>query len=240
MASTSQGMRTSGEQAGIIPACSLSGVWFSYRGVDVLRGASLSVMPGELCVLTGDNGAGKSTIVRLLLGELRARSGAVEVLGEQPAGHVAWTRVGYVPQAVSTTFASFPATVRETLEASVARRGANGRLGRRQARERSEELMEGMELAGLAARRLDELSGGQLQRVMLARALANEPRLVVLDEPTSGLDAEGAQAFCELAGAVAGKTNAGILLVTHDLARLVGIKASRRLRLAEGRVEEVS
>ena len=208
----------------------LSNVAFSYPGRPVLTDVTMQVAFGELVALTGENGTGKSTVVRLVLGEETPRGGVVLVLGEDASKRRDWTRVGYVPQAATSDFKSFPATVVEMLEAScLTRRGARARTG---------VITAELGIARLARHMLRELSGGQLQRVLLARALVNEPQVLVLDEPTSGLDAENARGFSEAMTRAVDARGMGVLLVTHDLARLTLPARHRVLRLADGIVED--
>lgn len=210
----------------------LDDVSFSFGSRAVLAHASLEVRPGELIALTGENGAGKSTVVRLVLGELSPTAGEVRVLGDKPGAGFDWRRVGYVPQAAASDFRNFPATVHETIQAS-----CTGR--RRGARERATIVMGELGIRDLGRHLLRELSGGQLQRVLLARALVNEPQVLVLDEPTSGLDAESAADFSELMSQVVERRGMAVLLVTHDLPRLTLPTRHRVLRLAEGAVSVV-
>lgn len=236
------------------PVASLSHVRLAYRETSVLVDVSFEVRPGEACVLTGENGAGKSTIVRLMLGETRPDAGVVRVLGHRVgesagcARGLDWSCVGYVPQVTSTSLAGFPATVREVLEASVVRRCAepgaggarSGRLGRTAVRARVEGLLTRFGLSDLSRHLMGELSGGQLQRVLFVRALVNGPRLLLLDEPTSGLDARAAAQFVNAVEETVGGGGVGVLLVTHDLARLPGMAHARKLRLEDGVVREVA
>ncbi len=211
-------------------ALALDEVAFSFEDRTIFDGASLSVMPGEACVLLGDNGAGKSTLIRLVLGELTPRAGSVKVLGTEGTARRDWTCVGYVPQATSSAFTSFPATVREVIGASVTGKRAH-------AKRRAAELMESLGICDLAGHLLSELSGGQLQRVLLARALANHPQVLLLDEPTSGLDSEAAAEFSRLVAQLAAD-GCAVLLVTHDTARLPGLMGARVARIEGTKIFE--
>lgn len=231
------------------PLISVSHVRFAYRDVPILRDASFAVHAGDVCMLLGENGAGKSTLVRILLGECVPDAGDVRVLGRPCADVEDWTRVGYVPQLVSSALTSFPATVNEVVRASVCRRrGATGRFrgsfahrpraSVHAAHEKADATLAALHATGLANHLMSELSGGQLQRVLLARALVNDPDLLLLDEPTSGLDAQAAEAFVQLVGEVARERGVGVLLVTHDAARLPLLQSARVLRLEGGVVRE--
>lgn len=207
----------------------------------VLDGAALTVSAGELAVITGENGAGKSTLLRLILGELRPHTGSVRIFGTDPARFRDWGRVGYVPQRTDVPYERFPASVREVVEANLyARRAALPRL---RARARTAPLvgraLAAVDLTGFERRMIGELSGGQFQRVLLARALVCEPGLLVLDEPTSGLDARAARSFEELlADLRRERPELAVLLVTHDLERLAGLDATL-YRLEAGRLAPI-
>ncbi|WP_082630059.1 metal ABC transporter ATP-binding protein [Olsenella massiliensis] len=196
----------------------LSQVRFSYRGTEVLKGVDVRVDAGEICALVGDNGAGKSTIARLVVGELAPDAGIVRLFGENPTRFQDWERVGYVPQLPGEAVSRFPANVSELVDASQYASGR--RLRRRERLERSAEALRLVRMQDFGRRLVSELSGGQLQRVRLACALVGDPCLLVLDEPTNGLDAESRQTFYDLLGAAHRERGMAILLVTHDLEAL--------------------
>lgn len=225
------------------PRLELREASFSYGEHPVLKAATLEVGAGELVVLTGENGAGKSTVIHLLLGEEVPESGSVRVLGEESSRRRDWTRVGYVPQAAASDFKSFPATVGEVLRASVARPQAGLfplRRMRRGGTRAGLAVMDELGIRDLGSHMLRELSGGQLQRVLLARALVNDPQVLLLDEPTSGLDAENAALFSELMGRVIEARGMGVLLVTHDLPRLTLPAGHRVARLEDGSIRKLA
>lgn len=141
----------------------------------VLSHINLRIDPAEIVTVVGPNGSGKSTLVRALLGQIKLASGRVERL--------AGLRIGYVPQRVHIERA-MPMTVRRFLSLPV-------RVSDAQAAA----VLDRTGVPGLEARQISALSGGQFQRVLLARALLNHPQLLVLDEPTQGLDQPGIVAF---------------------------------------------
>jgi zinc transport system ATP-binding protein len=166
-------------------------------GVEVLSGVSLAIEPGEIVTILGPNGSGKSTLLRALLGMVTPSAGRVI--------RAAGLRVGYVPQKLAID-PSLPLTVRRFLSLPHRAPDAEAQAALRRV---------GMEDAG--AKALSGLSGGQLQRVMLARALLGRPGLLVLDEPTQGLDQPGEAGFYRLIAEVRAETGAAVLMVSHDL-----------------------
>lgn len=168
---------------------------------------------GAFGALVGPNGAGKSTLLRALLGLVRPHAGAVWVLGEAPAR--ATRRVGYVPQ-LKTFDRSFPALARE-LVASGERLTWPTRMNAG-ARTRAAAALEEVGAGHLAERRIGRLSGGELQRVYLARALARSPQLILLDEPATGMDTLGERdLYALLEAAQRARPRLSILMITHDL-----------------------
>jgi ABC-type Mn2+/Zn2+ transport system ATPase subunit len=177
----------------------------------VLDGVSFDVGRGELAALCGPNGGGKTTFLKAALGLLPLRSGEVEVLGTTP--QAARPQVGYVPQ-VKAFNRAFPARVADLIAAN--RKGAWPlRLG---AKER-EDARTALAVVG-GERLLDEpvsgLSGGEIQRVYLARALATSPALLLLDEPTAGVDAQGRTEFLDLLAGIDDRRELAVVLVTHS------------------------
>ncbi|GKY87428.1 ATP-binding cassette domain-containing protein [Sinisalibacter aestuarii] len=169
----------------------------SYGGALVLDGVDVEVEPGEIVTLVGPNGSGKSTLVKVLLGVVRPDRGTVT--------RVPGLRLGYVPQKLHID-ASLPMTVTRFL--SLPTRHAPAEVAAVAARS-------GIE--GLEQRQMTALSGGQFQRVLLARALLTDPQLLVLDEPTQGLDQPGEASFYELLEQVRRETGMGVFMVSHDL-----------------------
>ena len=190
------------------------GVTVRHGAREVLSGVTLRLGPGEIVTVIGPNGSGKSTLLRALLGIERLAGGRVI----RRDG----LRVGYVPQRLSIdrtlpmTAARFLSLPRRVLAADTA--AALARTG----------------VAEVGERQMVDLSGGQFQRVLLARALQNAPEVLVLDEPTQGLDQPGEAAFYRLIEEVRHDTGAAVLLVSHDLH--VVMAASDRVVCLNGHV----
>lgn len=166
-------------------------------GEEVLRGVSLAVEPGEIVTILGPNGSGKSTLLRALLGILPVSSG--EVL------RAPGLRIGYVPQRLAID-PTLPITVRRFLSLPV-----------RVSDDRAEAALRRVGVPDVAGRQMAALSGGQFQRVLLARALLADPQVLILDEPTQGLDQPGEAAFYRLIEEVRAETGVAVLMVSHDL-----------------------
>lgn len=206
------------------------------RETRVLDAVYLAVEAGEFVAVVGPNGAGKSTLLNVLAGIERCR-GELRVLGKPPGQRR--TRgeapaIGYVPQTF-TVDPRFPIRAAEAvLTGCYGRLGLLRRPGEKE-RLRVRELMELMRIAHVADRPLGLLSGGERQKVSLARALMQEPRLLLLDEPTAGLDLATQRDVLELLRTVHAHAECALLYVTHDVA-LIPERARRVILMRRGRV----
>jgi ABC-type Mn2+/Zn2+ transport system ATPase subunit len=222
-------------EAPVIEARNLSA---GYGNLTVLKNVSLGIERGSITGFCGPNGAGKSSFLKLCLGMLRPREGSVSVLGNKPGSlgfRRTLVRIGYVPQ--NTTGGSLPATVREAV--SMGRYGMAGFLRplSRRDKELVEAAMEAAGVADLAKNRIQELSGGQTQRVAIARSLAMEPELLILDEPTSNLDAEGRVELLRIVRERQEYRHITVLIVSHD--EDVISECRNIYRFTDGRAEAV-
>ncbi|MGC8732557.1 MAG: ATP-binding cassette domain-containing protein [Halothiobacillaceae bacterium] len=173
------------------------GVTVERDGTRLLDGVDLAVAPRQIVTLVGPNGAGKTTLVRVLLGLMKAESGRVE----RREGLV----VGYVPQRFQP-----PPSLPMDVDAFLRLAGVSS-VGRRN------EVLDGLGVGYLRQRQLRALSGGEMQRVLLARALLRGPELLVLDEPAQGLDVHGQQELYALIARLRDETGCGVLMISHDL-----------------------
>jgi zinc transport system ATP-binding protein len=191
-------------------ALELRDVWFSYGGEPALEAVDLEVPPRDYLAILGPNGSGKTTLLRVALGLLEPARGRVRVLGLPP--REARGRVGYVPQRAAFDL-DFPIRVADVVHTG--RLGARRRAGRARDRDSVREALETVELAELADRPIGALSGGQLQRALLARALAMEPELLLLDEPTASLDERIGQSVWELLETLSRRM--AVVVISHDV-----------------------
>lgn len=184
------------------------------RATPVLRHVNFTLMPGEIVTIVGPNGSGKSTLVRALLGMIPPAKGSVV--------RAHGLRIGYVPQKLHLD-PNLPLSVARFL-----------RLNRRLSDAQVAALLARTGVPDLSTRELATLSGGQFQRVLLARALAGNPQLLVLDEPTQGLDQPGTATFYRLIEDVRREIGCAVLSVSHDLH--VVMSASDRVICLNGHI----
>lgn len=205
------------------PAIRCEGVCYRYPSAasgapaeDAVHDVHLTVARGSRLGVLGPNGGGKTTLMKLLLGLLAPQSGRIEVLGGSPREARRGGRIGYVPQRSKASLA-FPLSCRKVVE-----QGAKHGLSplKRTTPEITERVDRAIELTGVggyADKPIGALSGGMFQRVLIARALAPGPAVLLLDEPTVGVDAHGQARFAELMTGVHEATGVTIVLVSHDL-----------------------
>jgi zinc transport system ATP-binding protein len=183
----------------------------------VLESIDLKVQRGSFWGIIGPNGAGKSTLVKAILGLLPLERGSVHLLGKDIHKHPRMrTRIGYVPQHTSIDL-YFPLTVLDVVLS-----GTYGKLGlfkRPGQAERKAALaaLERVEMAEFQDRRIGQLSGGQFQRVLIARALSADPEVLILDEPTAALDLDAAESFYEWLNRLQNDLKNTIMLISHDI-----------------------
>jgi len=187
-------------------------VAFSYNGTPILEDVNLTIAARDFVSIVGPNGGGKTTLVKLILGLLEPHRGTIRVFGRSPA--LARPRIGYLPQHVDVD-PRFPVNVRDVV---LMGRLAPGRLigpFRRGDREAAETALAEVGLGAMAERAFSDLSGGERQRVLIARALAAEPELILMDEPSSHLDVAMEGEFYALLKRLSERLT--VVVVSHDL-----------------------
>ncbi len=200
----------------------LTNAIIKYGNIVAIDDVSMSVEAGEFVFITGANGSGKSTLTRGIAGLLPLSSGTLERNG----------RMSYVPQ-VEEADKNFPARVSEIVLTGTQGRG--GLFYSLNDKRRALQAMDELGILDLSRREIRTLSGGQLRRVFLARALCGEPELLLLDEPCAGLDSQSHELlFTVLKARLAG--GCAVIMVTHDSSDLEGITANRVVTLSHGRI----
>lgn len=182
------------EQVSLIKA---TGICMQFGDRQVLQNVDLQVNQGQVVTLIGPNGAGKTTMVRIVLGLLKQQSGTIT---RAPA-----LRVGYMPQKLHVD-PTMPITVKRFLQ-----------LARHSGTAAIQDILNEVRISHLMNQQLGAISGGELQRVLLARALSQSPQLLVLDEPAQGVDVAGQAELYQLIGDIRDRHRCGVLMISHDL-----------------------
>lgn len=192
-------------------------VSFGYTGDIVLKNLDFRIQSGEMVTIIGGNGVGKSTLMKLILGELVPDSGRIKLLGEDVRSMKDFKKIGYVPQGNVANKVTFPITCKELVCLELYDDFGFIKVPKKRHKQRSEEMLRGMGLEKYIHTPVNELSGGLQQRVMIARAMINEPELLIFDEPTAGVDEKSKVHFAEVIQKLNDEYKITIVLVTHEL-----------------------
>jgi len=190
----------------------LEDVWVQYNGVPILEGINLAIEQDDFLGIIGPNGGGKTTLLKIILGLISPSRGKVSVLGKPP--EKSRSKIGYVPQH-NLFDRDFPISVGDVV--LMGRYGKSG-LFRRYSSEDRRATQDALQTVGMLdykERQMGKLSGGELQRIFIARALVAEPKLLLLDEPTASVDPAMQTEFYELLEKL--KKRMAIVLVSHDI-----------------------
>ena len=198
------------------PVIAISEICFGWGQERVIDELSLVLEEGDFMGLLGPNGGGKTTLIKLILGILKPTCGKITLFGKPQEEFRDWHLIGYVPQNATNFDREFPVTVREVVAMG---RAGNGGMAGRDERRIIDDALEKVGILDLAQRRIGHLSGGQQQRAFIARALANQPRLLILDEPTAGVDVDSIERFYDMLNGL-NREGITILLVSHDIGTL--------------------
>lgn len=198
----------------------VSDLSFYYDNEKVLNDINFTIDEGEFVILTGENGAAKSTLIKMVLGLLKPASGDVMMVKRNQLGEK--LSLGYVPQNVNAFNAGFPSTVQSLVESGRYPKGRWFKSLTELDRKHVDRALDSVGMSHLRNKKIGELSGGQKQRINLARVFAMDPDFFILDEPTTGMDIASRQSFYQLlrhTSKVHGKT---ILMVTHADSEIEG------------------
>lgn len=218
-------------------AIKVSNLVFGYNAMPVLKDLSFSIPEGDLCCITGENGSGKSTLMKLILGELKGYKGSISLFGKTMKEYNDLTWIGYVPQASVMNKVAFPTTCQEIVVQGLYKQFGIVRIPRKKHYQVAEQALAKMDLERYARVPFNQLSGGLQQRVMICRALINDPKLLILDEPTAGVDKESKESFLGLLNKINQEQKITCLLVSHEY-QLVSerLKLDSTYRIEDGRI----
>lgn len=190
----------------------INNVTFSYPNNLVLKDVSVNFLEGDFIGIIGKNGSGKSTLLKLILGQLKPTSGKIETDKTK--------KIGYVEQVTLTSDNSFPANVREIVTLGLYKQIGMFSFPNKHHKKLVSNALKTVGLEGFEKRQISFLSGGQQQKVLIAKALVSNPDILVLDEPTTGIDKDSEKEFIRLLEHLNRHHNKTIILVTHNYSKL--------------------
>lgn len=212
----------------------VSGLTVRYGQNDVLTNISFSVGKGDFIGIVGPNGGGKSTLVKAMLGITPIDSGRVDIFDTAIRDFRDFRKIGYLPQKQFQVHPLFPATGREVVHLGQLSAKRWPKRMNNHDHEKSEKLMRRLGIEKLAESMFSSLSGGQQQKILLARALVSDPEILILDEPSTALDPSSRERFFTLLRELNTRKRTTILLITHDTG-YIG-KYANKLLYIDGRV----
>ena len=213
-------------------------VYFGYTSEYILKNINFSANEGDFVSIIGSNGAGKSTILKLILGELNQNKGDIKIFGDNIKNFNRWHYIGYLEQNAYYKMLNFPATVYETVMSNMFCDIGLFKFPNKNCRAK---VIESLKLLGMekySKRTISKLSGGQIQRVFLARTLVANPKILILDEPTNGVDSETVDIIYNILNDLNKNKNISIIMVTHDIESAAKI-SSKIFCFEEGNLMEL-
>lgn len=207
----------------------VAGLSFAYEKDLILDNINFEIQEGDLVALVGANGVGKSTLLKLILGDLKAKNGQIQILNDDIRKDNHYRDLAYISQNAVASYRNFPTSVEEAIKIH---------LSYLKNKSNPKELMEKLGLYEHRKKALSELSGGQIQRFAISLALIKDASLILLDEPTTGIDEDFSRDFFENLKELkkAGKT---IVIITHQL-DMAGDFVDYALRIKKGKIERIS
>lgn len=192
-------------------------LYFGYDEKLVLEDINIDIYRGDYLGIVGPNGSAKSTFLKLILGLLKPQKGKVEIFGQNIKAFKQWGRIGYIGQKATSFNSSFPATVEEVVAVNLFSKIGLFKSIKKQDKEKVHDILKIVGMQDYKNRLIGNLSGGQQQKVFIARTLISEPEIIFLDEPTVGIDIESQKEFYDLLQRLNNEMNITIVMVSHDI-----------------------
>ncbi|GEL76621.1 metal ABC transporter ATP-binding protein [Tenuibacillus multivorans] len=199
------------------PIISVENVSHRYEQQNVLEDINFNIHQGSFVGLVGPNGSGKTTLIKLMLGIEKIQRGSVKAFGKPIQKFKNEGRMSYVSQKANAFTRGFPATVREVVSMGIVSNQKPLLPGQKSDHELIVYALKQVHMKDYLNRNIGDLSGGQQQRVFIARAIVNQPELLILDEPTVGVDSENVDHFYQLLSKLNQELGITLVLVTHDI-----------------------
>ena len=195
-------------------AISVNGLSVAYSNIEAIQNITLNINEGEFVCIIGPNGGGKTTLLNTMLGFLTPTKGNVKIMGKSPKK--VYSRISFVPQ-IAAVDRNFPINVYETVMTAFLKNGLHPfRFFKKQEKEKAFEYLKTVGLLEKQKSKISDLSGGEFQRLLIARALAGEPEIILLDEPTASVDPATSKNIFEILSEL-NKRGITVVTVTHDL-----------------------
>lgn len=206
---------------------------FGYNENLILKGINLDLDQGDFAVISGENGSGKSTLIKLILGELKKDHGSIKLFGIDMEDFKNFDKIGYVPQVNEAIKIAFPVSAREYVGLNLYKEFSILNTITKKSKSKIENTFSTLKIKDLIDRPVNTLSGGQAQRVMIARAMVNNPDILILDEPTVGIDQKSKEDFLDLIVHLNTHHGISILMITHEM-EILGDYVDKVFKLKEG------
>ena len=206
---------------------------FGYNENLILKGVNLDLDQGDFAVISGENGSGKSTLIKLILGELKKDHGSIKLFGIEMEDFKNFDKIGYVPQVNEAIKIAFPVSAREYVGLNLYKEFSIINTITKKSKSKIENTFSTLKIKDLIDRPVNTLSGGQAQRVMIARAMVNNPDILILDEPTVGIDQKSKEDFLDLIVHLNTHHGISILMITHEM-EILGDYVDKVFKLKEG------
>lgn len=190
---------------------------FSYANTKVLEDLNLNIYEGDFIGIIGSNGSGKSTLLKLLVSELANYKGQIKVFDEDIRTFKNWEKIGYVPQIDRSKSIAFPISVEEMIVLNLYAEFNIFNQPKRQHKQAVKDTLNMFNISDLADKNFNELSGGQKQKVMIAKAMINNPQVLIFDEPTVGIDEKSKNEFFHILDHINKDHGITIIMVTHEM-----------------------
>lgn len=213
----------------------LENVSYMYPETNVyaIENLNMKIRQGEKVAIVGENGAGKSTLIKLILGELKKDHGSIKLFGIDMEDFKNFDKIGYVPQVNEAIKIAFPVSAREYVGLNLYKEFSILNTITKKSKSKIENTFSTLKIKDLIDRPVNTLSGGQAQRVMIARAMVNNPDILILDEPTVGIDQKSKEDFLDLIVHLNTHHGISILMITHEM-EILGDYVDKVFKLKEG------
>lgn len=195
----------------------LADVNFSYNHELALDKISLEIKRGDFVGIIGPNGSGKTTLLKIILGLLKPKSGDVYLFSQKMSDFNQWQKIGYLPQKATFFKTHFPITVEEVVSLGRISQSKFFYKFKEKDYEAVRKALQVVQMEKYAKKLISDLSGGEQQRIFIAKALASGPELLILDEPTTGVDVKAKEKFYQLLKQLNEELNLTLVLISHDI-----------------------